>query len=94
MSVPILSPHKDSTPVDISHSINGDIENVTIRLPDISGLDASIQITLDTYSHVAPGIQEAAAARFDANLISGKHSEDRDLKLIIKDNCTKEKAQN
>ena len=26
---------------------------------------ASIQITLDTYSHVAPGIQEAAAARFD-----------------------------
>ena len=27
---------------------------------------ASIQITLDTYSHVAPGLQEAAAARFDA----------------------------
>ena len=26
---------------------------------------ASIQITLDTYSHVAPGLQEAAAARFD-----------------------------
>ena len=25
----------------------------------------SIQITLDTYSHVAPGLQEAAAARFD-----------------------------
>ena len=26
---------------------------------------ASIQVTLDTYSHVAPGLQEMAAARFD-----------------------------
>jgi len=26
---------------------------------------ASIQMTLDTYSHVAPGLQEAAALRFD-----------------------------
>jgi integrase len=26
---------------------------------------ASIQMTLDTYSHVAPGLQEAAAAGFD-----------------------------
>jgi integrase len=26
---------------------------------------ASIQVTLDTYSHVAPGLQQAAAARFD-----------------------------
>ncbi len=26
---------------------------------------ASIQITLDTYSHVAPGLQEAAAIRLD-----------------------------
>jgi len=26
---------------------------------------SSIQITLDTYSHVAPGLQEAAAVRFD-----------------------------
>ena len=26
---------------------------------------ASIQMTLDTYSHVAPGIQEAAAQKFD-----------------------------
>jgi integrase len=26
---------------------------------------ASIQITLDTYSHVAPGLQRAAAQRFD-----------------------------
>ena len=29
---------------------------------------ASIQITLDTYSHVAPGLQAAAAARFDEAL--------------------------
>ena len=26
---------------------------------------ASIQVTLDTYSHVTPGLQEAAANRFD-----------------------------
>ena len=26
---------------------------------------ANIQTTLDIYSHVAPGLQEAAAARFD-----------------------------
>ncbi len=26
---------------------------------------ASIQITLDTHSHVAPGLQKAAATRFD-----------------------------
>ena len=33
---------------------------------------ASIQITLDTYSHVAPGLQEAAANRFDDIIISRK----------------------
>jgi len=26
---------------------------------------SSIQLTLDTYSHVAPGLQQAAAKRFD-----------------------------
>jgi integrase len=31
---------------------------------------ASIQITLDTYSHVAPGLQEAAAKAFDDLLVS------------------------
>jgi integrase len=31
---------------------------------------SSIQITLDTYSHVAPGLQEAAANRFDELLKS------------------------
>jgi integrase len=30
---------------------------------------SSIQITLDTYSHVAPGLQEAAAQRFDDILL-------------------------
>jgi integrase len=32
---------------------------------------SSISITLDTYSHVTPGLQEAAAARFD-ELVSPK----------------------
>jgi len=34
---------------------------------------ASIQITLDTYSHVAPGLQEAAAAQFD-KLVSPRYN--------------------
>ncbi len=35
---------------------------------------SSIQITLDTYSHVAPGLQEAAAKRFD-EAFSTKYNE-------------------
>jgi integrase len=35
---------------------------------------ASIQITLDTYSHVAPGLQEAAAESFD-KLLSPQYNE-------------------
>ena len=35
---------------------------------------ASIQMTLDTYSHVAPGLQEAAAKRFD-DIIHGPELE-------------------
>ena len=35
---------------------------------------ASIQITLDTYFHVAPGLQEAAAESFD-NLLSPKYND-------------------
>jgi integrase len=35
---------------------------------------ASIQITLDTYSHVAPGLQEAAASRFD-QAFTGRYNE-------------------
>jgi integrase len=34
---------------------------------------ASIQTTLDVYSHVAPGLQEAAAARFD-QAFTGKYN--------------------
>ena len=33
------------------------------------------QITLDTYSHVTPGLQEAAAARFDELMASKRKSE-------------------
>jgi len=32
---------------------------------------ASISITLDTYSHVVPGLQQAAANRFDDIVIQG-----------------------
>jgi integrase len=35
---------------------------------------SSITITLDTYSHLAPGIQQAAAARFD-EAINTKYNE-------------------
>jgi hypothetical protein len=31
----------------------------------------SVQITLDTYRNLAPGLQEAAAARFDQIALSG-----------------------
>ena len=34
---------------------------------------ASIQMTLDTYSHVAPGLQEAAAKRFDEAFQKGRN---------------------
>jgi len=34
---------------------------------------SSIQITLDTYSHAAPGLQKATAARFD-KLVSSKYN--------------------
>jgi integrase len=36
---------------------------------------ASIQITLDTYSHVAPGLQEAAVANFD-RLVNPRHEKE------------------
>jgi len=31
---------------------------------------SSIQVTLDTYSHVAPGLQHAAADKFDDIILS------------------------
>jgi integrase len=36
---------------------------------------ASIQITLDTYSHVTSGLQEAAALRFDQGLFPKQENE-------------------
>ena len=44
---------------------------------------SGIQITLDTYSHVAPGLQEAAAQRFDEVLITkyNKHEKEAVEKL-------------
>ena len=36
---------------------------------------ASIQMTLDTYSHVAPGLQEAAADAFDKMVLSEREKE-------------------
>ncbi len=39
---------------------------------------ASIQITLDRYSHVAPGLQEAAAKRFDEALTMGYNNREKE----------------
>ncbi len=36
---------------------------------------ASIQITLDTYSHVAPGLQQAAAEGFDKMVLPKRERE-------------------
>jgi hypothetical protein len=33
----------------------------------------AIQVTLDTYSHVAPGLQQAAAKNFDDALLNSIH---------------------
>jgi integrase len=45
---------------------------------------SSIQITLDTYSHVAPGLQEAAAQRFDDafKVVHNKAAESSSSKLV------------
>jgi len=43
---------------------------------------SSIQITLDTYSHVAPGLQEAAAKRFDQALLPSENK-------VFNDSCLK-----
>ena len=44
---------------------------------------ASIQITLDTYSHVAPGLQKAAAESFDS-LVAPKHNDIYENELVEK----------
>jgi integrase len=36
---------------------------------------SSIQITLDTYSHIAPGLQQAAAQKFDDLVKVGHNNE-------------------
>ncbi len=41
---------------------------------------ASIQVTLDTYSHVAPGLQEAAAVGFD-ELVSPRREKEAGKKV-------------
>ena len=45
---------------------------------------ASIQITLDTYSHVAPGLQQAAANCFD-DIVLTKHQDysEKEVKEIV-----------
>ena len=40
---------------------------------------STIAITLDTYSHVTPGLQEAAASRFDEVLIKKEEHNEADV---------------
>jgi len=47
---------------------------------------ASVAITLDTYSHVLPGLQEAAAERFDMLLQSGQTEVEDVGKMLAKGN--------
>ena len=35
---------------------------------------STIAVTLDTYSHITPGLQEAAAQRFDDVMLSNKET--------------------
>jgi integrase len=44
---------------------------------------SSVQITLDTYSHVVPGLQAVAAAKFDDILKPKEHRSDNALNNII-----------
>jgi len=46
---------------------------------------SSIRITLDTYSHVLPGLQEAAAQRFDDLLAPGLVEAEDVSKMLAKD---------
>ena len=43
---------------------------------------SSIQITLDTYSHVAPGLQQSAASKFD-DIIKVKHNRNATAKSSV-----------
>jgi integrase len=44
---------------------------------------ASIQITLDTYSHVSPGLQEVAAVQFD-KLVSPRYNDTGEKGVVEK----------
>ena len=44
----------------------------------------SVQVTLDTYSHVAPGLQGAAAESFD-KLVSPQYNEEAENE-VVRDN--------
>jgi len=46
---------------------------------------ANINITLDTYSHVLPGLQEAAAERFDKMLEEKPQNEETDVSKMLAD---------
>ena len=46
---------------------------------------SSIQITLDTYSHVAPGLQEAAAKKFDEYITNAESKISVSDQLIYKE---------
>ena len=52
---------------------------------------ANIGITLDTYSHVVPGLQEAAALRFDA-LIRSEGEESEDVSKMLAKNDDSDSA--
>jgi integrase len=57
---------------------------------------ANISITLDTYSHVLPGLQEAAAERFDKVLEEGLQTENKDsnvCKMFAKRKKKEEKTE-
>jgi len=47
---------------------------------------ASIQVTLDIYTHVAPGIQEAAAVRFDQAFTNRYNEHEKEASENIIDN--------
>jgi len=45
-------------------------------------IQSSIRVTLDTYSHVMGGLQEAAAQHFDELLTSGKAETENVSKML------------
>lgn len=55
---------------------------------------ATIAITLDTYSHVLPGLQEAAVEKFDQLLASGTSNSDANVsKMLAKGQKTADKSE-